>query len=64
MMMSRWCLRDLINEALRQGLRDMSKKPAEKRQFPTRSVNMGRIKLASLDNIAEVLSVAEGDTFK
>jgi hypothetical protein len=29
-----------------------------------RSVNLGRIKLASLDNIAEVLSVAEGDTSK
>jgi hypothetical protein len=29
-----------------------------------RSVTPGRIKLASLDNIAEVLSVAEGGTFK
>jgi ribbon-helix-helix CopG family protein len=57
-------LRDLINEALRRGLQDMKQKPKDRRQFRTQSVNLGRAKIESLDNIADVLSIAEGDAFK
>ena len=57
-------LRDLINEALRRGLQDMKQKPKDRRQFRTQSVNLGRVKIGSLDNIAEVLAIAEGDAFK
>ena len=57
-------LRDLINEALRRGLHDMRERPKERREFRTRSVDLGRVKIGSLDNIAEVLSIAEGDGYK
>jgi hypothetical protein len=56
-------LKDLINEALRRGLRDMATRPKPRRPFRTRSVDLGRIRIASVDNIAEVLAVAEGERF-
>ena len=57
-------LRDLVNEALRRGLHDMKQKPKGKRSFRTQTVNLGRLKVGNIDNIAEVLSIAEGDAFK
>ena len=53
-------LRDLINEALRRGLEDMSRRPKERRPFRTRSVDLG----PSIDNVSELLSIVEGDAFK
>jgi hypothetical protein len=41
-------LRDLINEALRRGLEDMSRRPKERRPFRTRSVDLGRLKVPSI----------------
>ena len=57
-------LKMVINQALRQGLRDMAKPPRRKKAYETRSVSLGRCKLANLDDISEVIAVAEGDTFK
>ena len=57
-------LRDLINEALRRGLEDMSRRPKERRPFRTRSVDLGRLKVPSIDNVSELLSIVEGDAFK
>jgi len=57
-------LRDLINEALRAGLARLDEPRISDEPFQTRSVDLGRIKLANLDDIAEVLSIAEGDDFK
>ena len=57
-------LKQPVNEALRRGLDDMGKrrKPRERRQ--TRAVALGRVRVASIDNIAETLAVVEGETFK
>jgi Ribbon-helix-helix protein, copG family len=56
-------LKDLVNEALRRGLRDMSS-PAKKRQpFRTRTFRMGK-PLINLDNIAEALAHLEGEGFR
>jgi hypothetical protein len=56
-------LRDVVNEALRRGLRDMST-PSKKRQpFRTRSFPMGK-PLINLDNVAETLAQLEGEGFK
>ena len=33
-------------------------------RFRTRSVDLGRCLLGSVDNVAEVLAVAEGDSYK
>ena len=57
-------LRDLINEALRRGLEDMSRRPKKRRPFRTRSVDLGRLKVPSIDNVSELLSIVEGDAFK
>lgn len=54
----------LVNEVLREGIKRMMP-PAKKRgEYRTRSVELGSCRAASVDNIAEVLAVAEGESFK
>lgn len=54
----------LVNEVLREGIKRMMA-PAKKRgEYRTRSVELGSCRAASVDNIAEVLAVAEGESFK
>lgn len=57
--------KDLVNEALRMGIRQMSL-PAKKRAAPyrTRAVDAGRCLVGDLDNVAEALAIAEGEDFK
>ena len=57
-------LNELVNEALRRGLRDMSSRPKRREPVRTRSVELGRLRIAGIDNVAEALSVAEGKTRK
>ncbi len=57
-------LKDLINEALRRGLKDMSAPPKRKEQFRTKSVTLGQARLPDLDNIGEALALADDDAFK
>jgi hypothetical protein len=58
-------LKRLVNEALRQGLARMSAPPpAPRTPFRTRSVSLGRCLIGNVDNVAEVLAVAEGEAFK
>ncbi len=56
--------KDLVNEALRRGLREMSEPPKRGQPFRTRAVALGRCRVASLDNVAEALAVAEGESFR
>jgi hypothetical protein len=55
---------DLINEALRRGFKDMSGRTKRRERLQTRSVALGRLRIASLDNIGEALAVAEGEAYK
>ena len=55
-------LKDIVNEALRRGLRDMSA-PRKKKAFHTRTFHMGR-PLINLDNVSEALAYLEGEGFK
>lgn len=58
-------LKDLVNEALRRGLRDMNDRPRQRERFRTNSVALGRIRTGvAIDNIAEVLAIAEGEGHK
>jgi hypothetical protein len=57
-------LKDLINEALRRGLRDMSAPPKQRKPYRTPSVDLGTPRIPNIDNIAEVLAVIEGEAFK
>jgi hypothetical protein len=42
----------------------MTKPPRRGKPYVTRSVTLGRCQLANLDDISEVIAIAEGDTFK
>jgi hypothetical protein len=57
-------LKDLINEALRRGLREMAQRPKTRKPSRTRSVNLGPSKIGSLDKISEVLALVDGDDYK
>ena len=57
-------LKETVNEALRQGLRVMTAPPKRRAPFRTDAVSVGRSLVGSLDNVAEVLALAEGDAFK
>jgi hypothetical protein len=57
-------LKDLINNALRRGLREMNDPPKKRRLFRTQSVDLGRSKIGSIANVAEAIAIAEGEGFK
>jgi len=57
-------LKQVVNDVLRRGLNDMSAPPKPHRRFRTRAVDLGKPLLGNLDNIAELLAVAEGEDFK
>jgi Arc/MetJ family transcription regulator len=56
-------LKDVVNEALRRGLKEMNTKPKARRRFVTKGFDGGR-QLMPIDNIAEVLAIVEGDGYK
>ncbi len=53
--------KDVVNRALRAGLRDLRRKPASPRGAPTDPVFLGQCRLDNLDNISDVLASAEGE---
>lgn len=57
-------LKDVVNEALREGLKRMAAPPRKQAPFRTEPVDLGRCLLGNVDNVAEVLAVAEGDSFR
>jgi len=57
-------LKELINDVLRRGLKDLSAPPKRREPFRTRSVALGRARLSNIDNIGEALAIAEGEPFK
>jgi hypothetical protein len=57
-------LKGLVNEALRRGLKDMTSRTKRRERLQTRSVALGRLRIASLDNIGEALAIAEGEAYK
>ena len=58
-------MKAVVNEALRLGLGRMAAPPAAPRKpFRTRTLSLGRCLVGNIDNMAEVLAVAEGERFK
>ena len=58
-------LKDVVNEALRRGLEQMaSPQAAPRKPFRTRAASLGRCLVGNVDNVSEVLAVAEGESFK
>lgn len=56
--------KDLVNQALREGLKHMSSPSKKRTPFQTRSVDLGRCLVGNVDNVAEVLAVVEGESYK
>jgi hypothetical protein len=57
-------LKQLVNEALRRGLKEMTGRAKPREEFRTRSVALGRLRISSIDNISEALAAAEGESYK
>jgi hypothetical protein len=56
--------KDLVNEALRRGVGEMTSRPKRRKPVRTRSVDLGTPLIPNIDNVAEILAVAEGDAYK
>ena len=56
-------LKDVVNDALRLGLRELRARPKRSKAFCTKTYDMGPF-LVSIDNVAEALAYAEGENFK
>lgn len=54
----------LVNQLLREGLKRMTAPPKKRSVFRTRSVDLGACRAANVDNVGEVLAVAEGESFR
>jgi len=58
-------LKQVVNEALRQGLACMEiPPPAPRKPFRTDKLSVGRCLVDNMDNVTEVLAVAEGKRFR
>ena len=56
-------LKEVVNEALRHGLKQMAAPPARRESYRTPSVSLGRC-LVCVDDVAEALALAEGESFR
>jgi hypothetical protein len=56
--------KQIVNEALRVGLRQITTPGPRLRRFETRSVDLGRCLIGSLDDVPEALATAEGEAFQ
>jgi hypothetical protein len=54
----------LVNDALRQGLKEMSRPPRKVKPYKTKPVSLGRCLVGNLDDISEALAIAEGEDFR
>lgn len=57
-------LKTVVNDLLREGLRHAQARPARRSRFRTQSVDLGRARASSIDNVADVLAIAEDEAFK
>ncbi len=57
-------LKDLVNDVLRRGLREMSGRPKKREPFRTQAIDGVKPLLDNVDNVAEILAYAEGEGFK
>ena len=56
--------KDIVNEALREGLKYLVDPPRKRSPFHTASVDLGRCLRGNIDNVAEVSAVGESELFE
>ena len=54
-------LKQLVNDALRAGLQQLSGPQRKNKPYRMPTVSLGRCLVGSLDDVADVLAVAEGE---
>ena len=54
-------LRDVVNEALREGLARLDAPVRKRRRRATAAVSLGGCLVGNVDDVADVLAVADGD---
>ena len=57
-------LKDAVNRALRRGLRDLEAESEPRSTYRTVAVDLGRCLVGSVDDVAEVLAIAEGEDYR
>ena len=57
-------LKELINQALRRGLMDLSAPAKPREPFRTRPVSLGRCLICDIVSISEAIALAEGEDHK
>jgi hypothetical protein len=57
-------LKQLVNEALRRGLKDMTGRTKQRATVRTRSATLGRLRISGIDNVTEALTAAESESYK
>jgi hypothetical protein len=57
-------LRKVVNDALREGLPKLLGPRPVRKPYRTRPMKLGRCLVGSIDDIAEVLAIGEGEQFK
>ncbi len=57
-------LKDLVNQALREGLKHLGTPGPKRAPFRTETVDLGRCLLGNVDNVADALAVEEGEAFR
>ena len=60
----RLSFKQIVNEALRVGLRQLTTPGRRGRRFKTRSVDLGRCLIGCLDDVSEALATGEGEAFQ
>ena len=54
-------LKDLVNEALREGLTRLAAPRTPRKRHATKAVALGRCLLDNVDDVAEAIALAEGE---
>ncbi len=57
-------LKVAVNKALRAGLKELASTERKGEPFQMKSFDVGRCLIGNLDNIGEVLAIAEGEDYK
>lgn len=57
-------LKQVVNDALREGVKQLAAPKPARKPFRTAAVDLGECLLANVDDVADVLAIAEGEAFK
>ena len=57
-------LKKVVNDALREGLPRLMRPRSTQKPYRTRPLKLGRCLVGSIDDIAEVLAIGEGEQYK